>query len=64
MIAVVIQDDGVHYKVHALRGEEVIDVTSQYTVTPMSVDIDGVELTGFHVGSRLPTVQEVAGNQV
>ena len=60
MIAVVIADDGLHFKVHANADDgTVIDVTSEYEIHPMAIELDdGSSVAGFHVGKRLPRDQK------
>lgn len=53
MIAVVIAEDGLHFKVMAQNAEtgEVTEVTEQYCIHPMSITTDDQrEIVGFHVG--------------
>jgi len=52
MLAVVIADDGLHFKVMSQDAEtgEVREVTELYEITPMAITHDGKEIVGFHVG--------------
>lgn len=53
MIAVVVADDGLHFRVMANDAEtgEVVDVTDEYVIRPMAYkDEDGKDVVGFHVG--------------
>ncbi len=53
MIAVVLADDGLHFRVMANDPEtgEVHDVTTEYVIQPMSYKReDGSDVIGFHVG--------------
>lgn len=56
MIAVVIAEDGLHFRVmqHMPDGE-IVDVTGAYVIHPMSITTpDGKEVVGFHVGQVKP----------
>ena len=55
MIAVVIADDGLHFKVHSHDQEtgEIVEVTHQYQIHPMAIEVDGQEVAGFHIGQVL-----------
>lgn len=53
MIAVVVADDGLHFKVmaHDAITGEVREVTDQYVIQPMAYTTeDGRDVIGFHVG--------------
>jgi hypothetical protein len=53
MIAVVVSDDGLHFRVMANDAAtgEVVDVTELYEIRPMAYkNEDGKDVIGFHVG--------------
>lgn len=53
MIAVVVAEDGLHFRVmaHDAVTGEVHDVTDLYVLRPMAyTDQEGQEIVGFHVG--------------
>jgi len=55
MIAVVVADDGLHFRVMAHEAEtgEVLEVTDQYVLTPMAIKTpEGQDVIGFHVGYK------------
>lgn len=55
MIAVIIADDGLHFRV--VRQEpsgEILDITDQYLIQPMAIEVGGRSSVGFHIGQPLP----------
>lgn len=55
MIAVVIAEDGLHFRVMQNSDNgEVVEITDQYQIHPMAIEVDGKQIVGFHVGTVLP----------